>query len=408
MCFSTPEEKDRKSRLFARDRNNSSASKSKKSFQLHAQTDLNASRTNDLLSPSNRSLDMLNSMDTRKTITDQISKLFPSEDGLPDVLCLVNTNEHLGLQLVSILQERQYKVMGLSGSSDIRTAVTFLVNKMLKFFNSCPKRPPQLKLLLAGSDSYVNTVLRHYIDQLSLKPPDWISYIKFFVIPLGSGYLGKYLGSVDNVYNSLFITESWRERLENVDHSEIGIRIQRYLQQANSCVQLPIAEAMLTCKEKSSTEESSQIFIPFILDVRLGNAELFTTNNSLETTLDDSSVISPGIIPSALLNTSSPPGNVTDKRIEKPGTPPSSPNINYHITSQYKELFFREMEHFWGLGVEFNDRTTNESPAGKYFRQYFEISIYKGILLSPAGRTNGHDMRAHFKSWPSGRTTKLE
>lgn len=66
----------------------------------------------------------------------------------------------------------------------------------------------------------------------------------------GSGYLGKYLGSVDNVYNSLFITESWKERLENIDHSEIGIRIQRYLQQANSCVQLPIAEAMLTCKEK--------------------------------------------------------------------------------------------------------------------------------------------------------------
>ena len=65
-----------------------------------------------------------------------------------------------------------------------------------------------------------------------------------------SGYLSRYLGSLDNVYNLLFITDSWKERLENVDCDEIGVRIQRYLQQANSCVQLPISEAMLTCKEK--------------------------------------------------------------------------------------------------------------------------------------------------------------
>lgn len=70
----------------------------------------------------------------RKTLNDQINKLFPSEDGLPDLICLVNTGEHLGNQLVTILQERQYKVMGLSGSSDIRTGVTFLVNKMQKLW----------------------------------------------------------------------------------------------------------------------------------------------------------------------------------------------------------------------------------------------------------------------------------
>lgn len=70
------------------------------------------------------------------------------------------------------------------------------------------------------------------------------------IIVLGSGYLCRYLGSLDNVYNLLFITDSWKERLENVDCDEIGIRVQRYLQQANSSIQLPIAEAMLTCKDK--------------------------------------------------------------------------------------------------------------------------------------------------------------
>ncbi|XKL59621.1 hypothetical protein PGB90_000637 [Kerria lacca] len=333
------EEKDRKGRLFARDKNNSSANKCKKNFQINSQVEVSVIRTSDLLSPSSRPQDILNQIDSRKAVTDQITKLFPSEDGLPDVLCLVSTGEYLSDQLVNILQESQYKVMGLSGSSDIRTGITFLVNKMQKLCNTCPKPPPQMKLLLAGSDYYINTILRHYIDQLSSKPPDWISYIKFFVIPLRSGYLCKYLGSLDNVYNSLFITESWKERLENMDCDEIGIRIQRYLQQANSSVQLPIAEAMLTCKDKNSAEGSSQIFIPFILDVRLGNTELLTANNSLDITLDESQILSPGIvIPSTVLNISSPPGNAADKRIEKPATPPSSPNISYHIANQYKDL----------------------------------------------------------------------
>lgn len=74
--------------------------------------------------------------------------------------------------------------------------------------------------------------------------------IVFFSFFLGSGHLCRYLGSLDNLYNLLFITDSWKERLENMDYDEIGARVQRYLQQANSCIQLPIAEAMLTCKDK--------------------------------------------------------------------------------------------------------------------------------------------------------------
>ncbi|XP_065211637.1 phosphofurin acidic cluster sorting protein 2 isoform X2 [Planococcus citri] len=328
------EEKERnKSRLFNRDRNNSSAGKVKKLY--NSSSEVSTMRSTDLLSP-NRSQDIV---DVRRSFTDQISKIFPSDDGLPDVLYLINTAEQFGNQLFNVLYDRQYKVMALCGSSDIRTGVAFLVNKMQKYCNSCPKPPPQIKLLLAGTDSYVHTVLRHWIEQLSSKPPDWISFIRFFVIPLGSGYLCKYLGSLDNVYNTLFVTDTWKEKFENMDFDEIIIRIQRYLQQANSFVQLPIAEAMLTYKDKSSTEESSQIFIPFIVDVRLGNVDNQLTNSSIDTVLDESQTISPGVtIPCTILNTSSPPSTAADKRLEKPGTPPSSPNINYHITSQYRDL----------------------------------------------------------------------
>lgn len=55
----------------------------------------------------------------------------------------------------------------------------------------------------------------------------------------------------------------------------------------------------------------------------------------MDTIIDESLVVSPSVVvPSSILNTSSPPGSTADKRVEKPGTPPSSPNINYHITNQ--------------------------------------------------------------------------
>lgn len=60
----------------------------------------------------------------------------------------------------------------------------------------------------------------------------------------------RYLGSLDGVYNSTFVTESWKELLERGETNELVNRIQRYLMQSNATVNLPIAEAMLTYKEK--------------------------------------------------------------------------------------------------------------------------------------------------------------
>lgn len=70
------------------------------------------------------------------------------------------------------------------------------------------------------------------------------------VTTTGSNTLCRYLGSLDPVYNQSFVSDSWKELLERGDSAEIVNRIQKYLQQASSTVQLPIAEAMLTYKEK--------------------------------------------------------------------------------------------------------------------------------------------------------------
>ena len=75
--------------------------------------------------------------------------------------------------------------------------------------------------------------------------------------------VSKYLGSVDPVYASLFLHDSWRELLEKAepeksDVSEIVSRISKYLEcSTDSLVHLPVAEAMVTYKERRS-EETSQ------------------------------------------------------------------------------------------------------------------------------------------------------
>lgn len=79
-------------------------------------------------------------------------------------------------------------------------------------------------------------------------------------------------------------------------------------------------------------------FLFFLQDVRLGNVDNQLTNSSIDTILDENQSISPSVVsvPCTILSTSSPPSTAADKRLEKPGTPPSSPNINYHVTSQYR------------------------------------------------------------------------
>uniref|UniRef100_A0A1B6LFX3 Phosphofurin acidic cluster sorting protein 2 n=1 Tax=Graphocephala atropunctata TaxID=36148 RepID=A0A1B6LFX3_9HEMI len=346
-------DRERKTRLFARDRNSSSSvgKSSKKSEKTSGA----------ILSPSQVQPES-SIAEPRKVLVEQLNRVLPSEDCVPEQLTLVNTGDPLGALLAAKLQDRQHKVICTASSADIRATVSCLVNKIQKLWktdssgkttpssilrpkeencnlrsgpstfslssscNSNPKPPSQIKLLLAGSDSFINCVLRHYVEQLSSKPPDWQTYIRFLVVPLGNNTLCRYLGSLDGVYNSTFVSDSWKELLERGETSELVNRIQRYLLQSSAAVNLPIAEAMLTYKEKSSDDESSQIFIPFMNDVRLGSPETSTT-----TSVD----LEEGLPP---LISGSPPPSLTigcDRKV----TPPSSPNIGQSSSVfPYREL----------------------------------------------------------------------
>lgn len=42
-----------------------------------------------------------------------------------------------------------------------------------------------MKVAVAGDQSYLSTILRFFVEQLANKTPDWLTYIRFLVIPIG-------------------------------------------------------------------------------------------------------------------------------------------------------------------------------------------------------------------------------
>ncbi|XP_041353401.1 phosphofurin acidic cluster sorting protein 2-like isoform X1 [Gigantopelta aegis] len=262
----------------------------------------------------------------RKALLDQLSNVLGNgDDRLPDNVFLVNTAEWQGQVLVQKLQDKQWKIICTCSDADVKASISFFVNKIQKFCNSNPQSPC-IKVGVAGGDCYINSVLRPYVEQFSAKSPDWQNFIRFLVIPFGTSCIGKCLAAMDSTYASLFSDSLWKDTFDKTDPSkpsldsqEIVNRLSKYLTGASNVYMFPIAEVMVMCKGKCADEESSQKFIPFLSEVKIGTQEL--TNTSVEF---DEGAASP---PSQALSSSPPTSTI----ILKPGdaqTPPSSPNIS--------------------------------------------------------------------------------
>ncbi|XP_061167958.1 phosphofurin acidic cluster sorting protein 1-like isoform X5 [Saccostrea echinata] len=264
----------------------------------------------------------------RKALMEQLGVVFGgSEDNLPESVMLVNTSDWQGQLFHQKLQDHNYNVICTCGEPDVKASINALVSKIQKYCNSNSKAPSAIKVCIAGSDSYINTVLRPYVEQFSAKPPDWQTYVKFLIIPFGSSSIGKYIGSLDSTYSALFLDQNWKDTFEKndapkLDSQDIISRVSKYVNCSGSVVQIPIAEAMVMCRAKSGEEDSSQILIPFISEVKIGSCDVMNASMDFEDT-GNTLVNSPSL-------SSSPPSNMMT--LDKPkmdiSTPPSSPNVS--------------------------------------------------------------------------------
>ncbi|TSK53646.1 Phosphofurin acidic cluster sorting protein 1 [Bagarius yarrelli] len=214
----------------------------------------------------------------RKSVYDQLNQILNSDEQLPESIILINTTDWQGQYLNEILLEHKQPIVSTISAADVQAAFNTVVTRIQRFCNCNAQTPPTIKVAVAGDQSYLSTVLRCFVEQLANKTPDWLSYIRFLVIPVGCHPVAKYISSFDNKFSSIFLDSGWRDvfgRLEapTSDNIDVAGRVSQYLAGANMSHHFPISEAMLTYKQKSPDEDSCQKFVPFIGLVKVGIVE---------------------------------------------------------------------------------------------------------------------------------------
>uniref|UniRef100_A0A3Q0RSP1 Phosphofurin acidic cluster sorting protein 2 n=1 Tax=Amphilophus citrinellus TaxID=61819 RepID=A0A3Q0RSP1_AMPCI len=275
------------------------------------------------------SLDNERSLDTRchlqiprKTVYDQLNHILVSDNHLPDSIILINTSDWQGQTILLYVVDVAHCSVVLvctCTTADIQAAFNTIVSRIQRFCNCNSQTPVPIKIAVAGAQHYLSAVLRLFVDHLSHKTPDWLGYMRFLIIPLGAHPVSKYLGTIDYRYNSLFQDAAWRDLFHKPEapvvaqeNPDVVSRVTQYMVGANGAHQLPIAEAMLTYKQKSPDEDSCQKFIPFI------GVSFICLPLSYS---DDAAPLGSSLL-------SSTPPQVSPALKEASPTPPSSPSVN--------------------------------------------------------------------------------
>ncbi|XP_011939599.1 PREDICTED: phosphofurin acidic cluster sorting protein 2 isoform X7 [Cercocebus atys] len=160
----------------------------------------------------------------RKTVYDQLNHILISDDQLPENIILVNTSDWQGQVefLSDVLQRHTLPVVCTCSPADVQAAFSTIVSRIQRYCNCNSQPPTPVKIAVAGAQHYLSAILRLFVEQLSHKTPDWLGYMRFLVIPLGSHPVARYLGSVDYRYNNFFQDLAWRDLFNKLEAQSAG------------------------------------------------------------------------------------------------------------------------------------------------------------------------------------------
>ncbi|KAM9406926.1 phosphofurin acidic cluster sorting protein 1 isoform 2-T2 [Salvelinus alpinus] len=267
----------------------------------------------------------------RKAVYDQLNQILLSDAALPESLILVNGTDWQGQYVGEQLQVQRHPVVCTCSGAEIQAVLSAVLTRIQKFCNCNSSMPRPVKVAVVGSQSYLGAILQFFVTQLASKTSDWLNHLRFLVVPLGSHPVAKHLGAIDNRYSSAFLDGAWRDMFSRseppqTDLLDVAGRISQYISGATVTHQLPIAEAMLTCKHRTHDEDSYQKFIPFIGLVKVGLIEPDTS-----TTGDTEE----GVAVSLAVPSTSPPSHGSPTGlIKEAATPPSSPSMSSVLSVQ--------------------------------------------------------------------------
>ncbi|XP_058016389.1 phosphofurin acidic cluster sorting protein 1 isoform X2 [Ahaetulla prasina] len=325
-------------------------------------------RTNS--SDSERSPDLCHSTQIpRKVVYDQLNQILVSDAALPENVILVNAVDWQGQYVADLLQDQKKPVVCTCSTVEVQAVLSALLTRIQRYCNCNSSMPRPVKVVSVGGQSYLSAILRFFVKQLANKTSDWLNHMRFLIIPLGSHPVAKYMGSVDSRYSNMFLDTSWRDLFSKpeppaIEPLDVVGRITQYVNGASVTHQLPVAEAMLTCKhklyvpprrlnrlskgEQSQDEDSYQKFIPFIGVVKVG---LIEDSPAAAGEGDDSPVIS-------LTVPSTSPPSTSGLAKDVSATPPSSPSMTSGLavvgspSSPYSDVIGLQVDYWLAQPTE--------------------------------------------------------
>ncbi|MBN3289893.1 PACS1 protein, partial [Polypterus senegalus] len=241
----------------------------------------------------------------RKMVYDQLNQILVSDAVLPENLILVNTIDWQGQYVSELLQQEKMPVVCTHSRSEAYE-VPLLHPQLLERICNCNSSMPRpVKVAAVGGQTCLSTILHYYVTHLTNKTSDWLTYMRFLIIPLGSHPVAKYLGSIDTRYSASFLDTSWRELFFRSE---------------------PPCTVQFLGFLFRHDEDSYQKFIPFIGVVKVGLIEPGAISSGGDI---DECVATNLTVPST-----SPPsqGGAVGLLKDVAATPPSSPSLSGGLT----------------------------------------------------------------------------
>ncbi|CAF0812884.1 unnamed protein product [Adineta steineri] len=221
------------------------------------------------------------------SIVKQLDELY-TNDRLPETVIFLYTGINQSNITASKLKEYNLSVISLSTLIDAKVVLNNFIQRIQKS-TSQSKQISVIRIALLGDDAFANSFLQSYVECLASRPHEYMNYFRFYFIPLTFSYLGKFLGSLDSQYESLFSAMELSSEL--IDIRELSQKITRYLKTSQRTLALPVGEVMLNRKGRLPDEDSSPTFLPFFCYVRLGTLSS-TSNETQMSSIDDNILLS--------------------------------------------------------------------------------------------------------------------
>ncbi|XP_046971143.1 phosphofurin acidic cluster sorting protein 1 isoform X3 [Vanessa cardui] len=207
-------------------------------------------------------------LEPRRTMLEQVGRVLGEEGPLPECVALVPSG------LARVFQALAVPAV-LAPPAAAPDARAFLHALLARAAKQGVRRG--VRVCVCGGEAWCAAALRAHAD-LAARRHD-APALRFYIVPTGPNTISRSLGASDSTYAALFCNETWNSLCERAadasmpDIAEMSSRIARYLNSIGPVNNIPIGEAMVAYRDKSGDEDSSQTFVPFIAEVRVGCGE---------------------------------------------------------------------------------------------------------------------------------------